>query len=53
MGGPCDCNSKGVIGTVIALDGPAVGFEDSDGQTFWMDLPDVRKDLRPAYTFAS
>jgi hypothetical protein len=45
VGGPCAYETKEVIGTVAAVDGAEVEFEDTDGQTFWMDLPGISSGL--------
>lgn len=45
VGGACAYETKEVIGTVVAVDGVEVEFEDTDGQTFWMDLPAVSSGL--------
>jgi hypothetical protein len=45
VGGPCAYETKEVIGTVAAVDGGEVEFEDTDGQTFWMDLPGISSGL--------
>lgn len=45
VGGPCAYETKEVIGEVIAVDGVEVEFEDTDGQTFWMDLPAISSGL--------
>jgi hypothetical protein len=45
VGGPCAYETKEVIGTVTAVDGAEAEFEDTDGQTFWMDLPGISSGL--------